>query len=161
VLSARNETAFVDVAKKVDTTHVTVLILCQMAKKLALLQLSRRERQILDVLYKAGRATAAEVQASLPAAPSYSAVRTLLRILEEKGHVRHEQDGARYVYIPSVRRDQAKRSALRHLLETFFDGSATQAIATLLDQDAKRLSPDDWERLEAAIERARKEGARS
>jgi BlaI family transcriptional regulator, penicillinase repressor len=130
-----------------------------MAKKLAPPEVSRRERQILDVLYKAGRATAADVQASLPAAPSYSAVRTLLRILEEKGHVRHEQDGARYVYIPTVKRDLAKRSALRHLLNTFFDGSATQAIAALLDEDAKRLSPEDWERLEAAIERARKEGA--
>ena len=136
-----------------------MLISWHMAKKLAPPQVSRRERQILDVLYKAGRATAAEVQAALPAAPSYSAVRTLLRILEEKGHVRHEQDGARYVYIPSVKPDLAKRSALRHLLNTFFDGSATQAIAALLDEDAKRLSPEDWERLEAAIERARKEGA--
>jgi predicted transcriptional regulator len=130
-----------------------------MAKKLALPELSRRERQILDVLYQAGRATAAEVQAAMPAPPSYSAVRTLLRILEDKGHVRHEQDGARYVYMPTVNRDRAKRSALRHLLNTFFEGSTSQAIAALLDEDAKKLSPEDWERLEVAIERARKEGA--
>jgi BlaI family transcriptional regulator, penicillinase repressor len=121
--------------------------------------LSRRERQILDVLYQAGRATAAEVQQAMPSAPSYSAVRTLLRILEDKGHVRHEQDGSRYVYLPIVARDAAKRSALRHLLNTFFEGSTTQAIAALLDEDASRLSQADWERLNSAIKRARKEGA--
>ena len=121
--------------------------------------LSRRERQILDVLYKAGRATAAEVQQAMPAAPSYSAVRTLLRILEDKGHVRHEQDGARYVYVPTVERDTAKRSAMRHLVNTFFEGSPTQAIAALLDDDSSRLSDNDWDRLAAAIKRARKEGA--
>jgi predicted transcriptional regulator len=121
--------------------------------------LSRRERQILDVLYKAGRATAAEVQQAMPAAPSYSAVRTLLRILEDKGHVRHEQDGSRYVYLPTVARDAAQRSALRHLLNTFFEGSTTQAIAALLDEDASRLSPADLDRLSTAIKRARKEGA--
>ena len=121
--------------------------------------LSRRERQILDVLYKAGRATAAEVQEAMAAAPSYSAVRTLLRILEDKGHVRHEQDGARYVYLPIIAREAAKRSAMRHLLNTFFEGSTTQAIAALLDEDASRLSSADWDRLAAAIKRARKEGA--
>jgi|SRR5688572_26723841 BlaI family penicillinase repressor len=129
-----------------------------MAKKLALPDLSRRERQILDVLLKAGRATAAEVQEAMPSPPSYSAVRTLLRILEDKGHIRHEQDGARYVYMPTMTRERAKRSALRHLLNTFFEGSATQAIAALLDEDSKRLTPEDWQRLQAAIERARKEG---
>jgi predicted transcriptional regulator len=121
--------------------------------------LSRRERQILDVLYKAGRATAAEVQQAMPAAPSYSAVRTLLRILEDKGHVRHEQDGARYVYLPTVGRDTAKRSALRHMLNTFFEGSTSQAIAALLDEDSSKLSNQDWDRLDAAVKRARKEGA--
>ena len=130
-----------------------------MAKKLALPELSRRERQILDVIYKSGRATAADVQQGMPNAPSYSAVRTLLRILEDKGHVRHEEDGARYVYMPTIERDRAKRSALRHMLNTFFDGSATQAIAALLDEDAKRLSREDWTRLEQMIDRARKEGA--
>src|SRR5207237_8701102 len=89
---------------------------------------SRRERQILDILYQRGRATAAEVLAALPEPPSYSAVRALLRILEEKGHVRHEQDGPRYIYLPTVARDNAQRSALRHILQTFFDGSAEQAI---------------------------------
>jgi BlaI family transcriptional regulator, penicillinase repressor len=130
-----------------------------MAKKLAPPDLSRRERQILDVLYKAERATAAEVQAAIPDAPSYSAVRTLLRILEDKGHVRHEQDGTRYVYTPTVERERAKRSAMRHMLNTFFEGSTTQAIAALLDEDPKRLSAEDLDRLRAMIERARKEGA--
>jgi predicted transcriptional regulator len=129
------------------------------AKKLAHPDVSRRERQILDVLYRVGRGTVADIQAGMPNAPGYSAVRTLLRILEDKGHVRHEQDGARYVYLPSVKPDQAKRSALRHLLHTFFEGSATQAIAALLDEDSGRLSPDDWKRLTDMIEVARKRGA--
>src|ERR671917_2306808 len=102
--------------------------------------LSRRERQIIDILYEQGRATAAEVQAALPEPPSYSAVRAMLRILEDKGHVRHEQDGPRYVYLPTVARDNAKRSALRHMLQTFFDGSAEHAISALLDDSSTRLS---------------------
>src|ERR1041384_8738182 len=93
---------------------------------------TRRERQILDILYANGRATAAEVQSALPEPPSYSAVRALLRILEDKGHVRHEQDGPRYVYLPTIARDNAQRSALRHILQTFFDVSAEQAITALL-----------------------------
>jgi BlaI family transcriptional regulator, penicillinase repressor len=129
-----------------------------MAKKLAPPDLSRRERQILDALYKAGRATAAEVRQAIPDAPSYSAVRTLLRILEDKGHVWHEEDGARYVYMPTVKRERAKRSALRHVLNTFFEGSATHAILALLDEDSKRFSAGDWDRLTAMIERARREG---
>ena len=99
--------------------------------------LSRRERQIIDILYAQGRATAAEVQALLPDPPSYSAVRAMLRILEEKGHVRHEQDGPRYIYLPTVGRDNAKRSALHHMLKTFFDGSAEQAISALLEPNRK------------------------
>jgi BlaI family penicillinase repressor len=130
-----------------------------MAKKLTPPDVSRRERQILDVLYKAGRATAAEVQQAMPAAPSYSAVRTLLRILEDKGHVRHELDGSRYIYIPTVEPGRAKRSALRHLLHTFFEGSTTQAIAALLEEDSSELSEKDLDRLRAVIERARKQGA--
>ena len=102
--------------------------------------LSRRERQILDILYQRGQATAAEVQTELPEPPSYSAVRALLRILEEKGHVRHEQDGPRYVYLPTIARDNAQRSALRHILQTFFDGSAEQAISALLDDQSSRFS---------------------
>jgi predicted transcriptional regulator len=120
--------------------------------------LSRRERQILDILYQKGRATAAEVQADLPEPPSYSAVRALLRILEEKGHVKHEQDGPRYVYLPTVARDNAKRSALRHILQTFFDGSAEQAISALLDEPSTGLSRDELDRLATLIDGARKSG---
>ena len=104
------------------------------------LDLSRRERQIIDILYANGRATAAEVQALLPDPPSYSAVRAMLRILEDKGHVRHLQDGPRYLYVPTLASDNAKRSAMRHMLQTFFDGSAEQAISALLDDSSARLS---------------------
>lgn len=128
-----------------------------MAKKLASAELSRRERQVLDILYRAGRATCAEVQKMMTDPPSYSAVRTFLRILEEKELVRHEQDGARYVYIPTVERARASRSALRHVLNTFFGGSVTQAISALLDEDSKHLSEKDWQRLSVMIEEARKE----
>jgi predicted transcriptional regulator len=120
--------------------------------------LSRRERQILDILYQQGQATAAEVQNALPEPPSYSAVRALLRILEEKGHVRHQQDGPRYVYLPTLARENAKRSALRHMLRTFFDGSAEQAISALLDDASAKLSPAELDRLARLIEDARKSG---
>jgi predicted transcriptional regulator len=123
------------------------------------LDLSRRERQIVDILYSQGRATAAEVQAALPDPPSYSAVRAMLRILEEKGHVRHEQDGPRYIYLPTVARDNAKRSALRHMLQTFFDGSAEQAISALLDDSSTRLSDRELDRLARMIDQARRTGA--
>src|SRR6187549_3050950 len=113
--------------------------------------LSRRERQILDILYKHGRATAADVQAALPEPPSYSAVRALLRILEDKGHVRHVQDGPRYVYSPTVPRDKARRSAMQQLVGTFFGGSTEQAVAALLDMSATRLSDDELERLSQLI----------
>jgi predicted transcriptional regulator len=121
--------------------------------------LSRRERQIVDALYKLGRASAAEVRAELPDPPSYSAVRALLRILEDKGHVRHEQDGPRYVYAPTVTRDSAKRSAMRHMLQTFFDGSASQAMSALLDVSSSRLSDSELDRLEQLIDQARRQGA--
>jgi predicted transcriptional regulator len=120
--------------------------------------LSRRERQILDILYRRGRATAAEVQAALPDPPSYSAVRAMLRILEEKKHVRHEHDGPRYVYLPTVGRDNAKRSALRHILQTFFDGSTEQAISALLDESSAQLSQAELDRLARLIDDARKSG---
>jgi BlaI family penicillinase repressor len=123
------------------------------------LDLSRRERQIVDILYSQGRATAAEVQAALPDPPSYSAVRAMLRILEDKGHVRHEQDGPRYVYVPTIARDNAKRSALRHMLQTFFDGSAEQAISALLDESSTRLSDRELDRLARMIDQARRNGA--
>jgi predicted transcriptional regulator len=122
------------------------------------LDLSRRERQIVDILYSQGRATAAEVQAALPDPPSYSAVRAMLRILEEKGHIRHEQDGPRYVYAPTIGRDNAKRSALHHMLQTFFDGSAEQAISALLDDGAARLSDAELDRLARLIDQARNSG---
>ena len=120
--------------------------------------LSRRERQIIDILYSRGRATAAEVLAALPDPPSYSAVRAMLRILEEKGHVRHEQDGPRYVYAPTIARENAKKSALRHVLHTFFDGSASQALSALLDDQSSTLSEAELDRLAGMIERARKSG---
>lgn len=120
--------------------------------------LSRRERQIMDVLYKVGKASAAEVRAGLPNPPSDSAVRALLRILEEKGHIRHDLDGPRYVYIPTVKRDTAKRSALRHLVNTFFDGSASQVMAALLDLSPRDLEDEELTRLRRLIDAAKKEG---
>ena len=122
-------------------------------------ELSRRERQIIDILYTQGRATAAEVQSLLPDPPSYSAVRAMLRILEEKGHVHHEQDGPRYVYLPTVARENAKRSAMRHVLQTFFDGSTAQAISALLDDSSAKLSDAELDRLARMIEHARRTGA--
>jgi predicted transcriptional regulator len=122
-------------------------------------ELSRRERQIVDILYARGRSTAAEVQIALPDPPSYSAVRAMLRILEEKGHVRHEQDGPRYVYLPTVARDNAKRSALRHVLRTFFDGSTEQAISALLDDASTKMSDGELDRLARMIDEARRSGA--
>lgn len=120
--------------------------------------LSRRERQIMDILYRLGSATAAEVQEHLPEAPSYSAVRALLRILEDKGHLKHEYDGPRYVYAPIVSRPVAQKSALKQMVRTFFDGSATQAVAALLDMSAKDLSDSELERLSKIVEQARREG---
>lgn len=118
--------------------------------------LSRRERQILDILYARGTATAAEVLAALPDPPSYSAVRALLRILEEKGHARHETQGTRYVYLPMVPRERARNSALSRIVKTFFDGSAAQAAAALVDSGS--LSDDELKKLSSLIDRARKEG---
>jgi predicted transcriptional regulator len=117
--------------------------------------LSRRERQIMDILYRTGRASAAEVQAAMPDAPSYSAVRTMLRILEEKGHVRHQPDGPRYVYIPRVARDKAKRSALQHVVNTFFEGSASQVMAALFELSPRELDDDEIARLRHLIDTAK------
>ena len=122
--------------------------------------LTRRERQIMDVLYRRGRATAAEVMADLPGEPNYSTVRTQLRVLEDKGHVRHDEEGLRYVYAPAVPRHAARRSALKHLVETFFDGSAEQVVAAVLGGEASRLSDEDLERISELIEKARKDGSR-
>lgn len=114
----------------------------------------------MDILFRRGRATAAEVMEELSGGPSYSTVRTQLRILEEKGFVRHEEDGVRFVYMPAVARTAARRSALRHLVETFFDGSPEKAVAALLGGEASKLSDEGLERIAAMIEKARKEGSR-
>lgn len=120
--------------------------------------LTRRERQIMDILFKHGRATAAEVMADLPGEPSYSTVRTQLRVLEEKGHVRHEEEGLRYVYMPAVRVHAARKSALKHLLDTFFDGSAEKAVAALLGGEGAKVSPEELDRIADLIAKARKGG---
>jgi BlaI family penicillinase repressor len=123
------------------------------------LNLSRRERQIMDVLFRRGEASASEVQAEMQSPPSYSAVRAHLRTLEEKSHVRHEAKGLRYVYMPTVRPGQARRNALRHLLDTFFGGSPEKLMATLLDSGAARLGREDLDRLSELIHKAKREGA--
>ena len=123
-----------------------------------LLNLSRRERQIMDVLYRDRQATAAEVLAALPDPPGYSAVRAMLRVLETKGHVRHVADGTRYVYLPTVARERAGRPALAGVLETFFDGSTEKAVAALLELSPAGLSDEELDRLSQLIEQARLEG---
>ena len=120
-------------------------------------QLTRRERQIMDILYRRGRATAAEVMDELPGTPSYSTVRTQLRVLEEKGHVRHDEQGLRYVYTPAVPRHAARRSALRHLVDTFFGGSAEKAVAALLGGDRPRVSAEELDRIAELVAKARKD----
>ena len=122
--------------------------------------LSRRERQIMDALYRRGRATAAEVMEVLPGQPHYSTVRTQLRVLEEKGHVRHEEEGLRYVYMPVLARHAARKSALRHVIATFFDGSTEKAVSALLGREGGRLSDEQLDRIEELIAKARKEGSR-
>jgi len=130
---------------KTPTSHVT---------------LSRRERQIMDILYRRGRAAAGEVMEELTGDPSYSTVRTQLRVLEDKGHVHHEEHGLRYVYMPALPRQAARKSALRHLVDTFFDGSSEQAVAALLGGEGTRLSDDDLKRIADLVTKARKEGGR-
>jgi predicted transcriptional regulator len=122
--------------------------------------LTRRERQIMDVLFRRERATAAEVMDALPGNSSYSTVRTQLRVLEEKGHVRHEQDGVRFVYMPAMARHAASKSALRHVVDTFFDGSAEKAVAALLGRDGARLTDEQIDRIAEMIAKARKEGGK-
>ena len=117
--------------------------------------LSRRERQIMDAIFSKGEATAADVVEAIPDAPSYSTVRALLRILEEKGHLRHREDGPRYVYLPTEQRDKASRSALQQVLHTFFDGSLATAVAALVDAKDGKLSAGEMKRLEGIIKSAR------
>jgi len=124
------------------------------------LVLTRRERQIMDILYRRGRAIAADVMKDLSGDPNYSTVRTQLRVLEEKGHVRHDEEGLRYVYMPAVSRHAARKSALKHLVHTFFEGSSEQVVAAVLGGEATRLSEDDLERIADLVAKARKGGSR-
>lgn len=132
-----------------------------MPRKEPPLDLSRRERQIMDVVYRRGSATAAEITADLPDPPTSTAVRTMLRILEDKGHLTHEQDGVRYVYRAVVDRQQARESVITHVLRTFFDGSAEQAMATLIDRSGSDLTDAELARLAGLIAKARKRQERS
>ena len=122
--------------------------------------LSRRERQVMDILFRRSGATVAEIMAELPDPPTYSAVRAKLRVLEEKGHVRHEEEALRYVYLPVVARDSARRSALRHMVSTFFGGSVEDTVAALLDLSTSNLSQKDLDRISQMVEQAKKEGER-
>ena len=119
--------------------------------------LTKRERQIMDALYRLGRATAGEIMEAVPDASSYSTIRTQLRVLETKGHVTHEEQGLRYVYAPTVPRHEARRSALRHLADTFFEGSSAKVVAALLGGEARKLTDEDLDRIEALVRSARKE----
>src|SRR5262245_31027727 len=119
--------------------------------------LSRRERQIMDIVYRLGRATVAEVKGELSGQPAYSTVRAQLRVLEEKGHVRHEEHGLRYVYLPKVPRHLVRQSALKHLVDTFFEGSAGKAVAALLGKEGFKISEEDLKRISELIENAKKE----
>jgi predicted transcriptional regulator len=122
--------------------------------------LTRRERQIMDILYRRGRATAGEVMEDLPGEPSYSTVRTQLRVLEEKGHVRHEEEGLRYVYAPIVPRSAVRQSALKHVVDTFFEGSTHKVVAALLGGEGSRVSQEELDRIAELVEKARKGGRR-
>ena len=125
---------------------------------MALAGLSRRERQIMEILYQRGKASASEVRESMDDAPGYSAVRAMLRVLEEKGHVKHQAEGLKYVYLPIVTHDKAKRTAVKHLLDTFFGDSPEQVVAALLDVSSKRLTREELDRMAEMIEKAKREG---
>jgi len=120
--------------------------------------LSRRERQIMDILYQRGKASASEVREAMEDAPSYSAVRAMLRVLEEKGQARHQEEGLKYVYVPVVAREKAKRSAVKHVLDTFFAGSPEQIVAALLDVSASKLTREELDRMAEMIDKAKREG---
>ena len=119
--------------------------------------LTKRERQIMDVLYRLGRATAADIMSAVPGAPGNSTIRTQLRVLERKGHVKHEEVGLRYIYMPTVPRHSARKSALRHVVDTFFDGSSAKAVAALLGGEAARVTDEDLERIAELVDNARSE----
>lgn len=120
------------------------------------LNLTRRERQIMDILYRRGHATAGEVLQDLTGEPSYSTVRAQLRVLEEKGHVQHEEQGLRYVYVPTVPRHEMRQSALKHLVDTFFEGSTHKVVAALLGSEGARVSKEELDRIAEMVEKARK-----
>ena len=124
----------------------------------ALVGLSRRERQIMEILFQRGKASASEVREAMEDAPGYSAVRAMLRVLEEKGHVKHQEEGLKYVYVPTVAREKAKRCAVKHVLDTFFAGSPEQIVAALLDVSATRLTREELDRMSEMIEKAKREG---
>jgi predicted transcriptional regulator len=124
----------------------------------ALAGLSRRERQIMEILYQRGKASASEVREAMEDAPGYSAVRAMLRVLEEKGHVRHIEEGLRYVYMPTVAREKAKRAAVKHVMDTFFNGSPEQIVAALLDISSTGLTREELDRMSEMIEKAKREG---
>jgi predicted transcriptional regulator len=125
---------------------------------MALTGLSRRERQIMEILYRSGKASVSGVMEAMEDAPGYSAVRAMMRVLEEKGHVKHQAEGLKYVYVPVVAREKAKRSAVKHLLDTFFSEAPEQVVAALLDVSSSRLTNEELDRMSAMIEKARKEG---
>jgi predicted transcriptional regulator len=125
---------------------------------MALTKLSRRERQIMEILYRCGKASVAEVREAMEDAPGYSAVRAMMRVLEDKGHVKHQEEGLKYVYVPVVAREKAKRSALKNLLDTFFSDAPEQVVAALLDVSSRRLTSEELDRMSEMIEKARKEG---
>jgi len=128
--------------------------------KVSHVNLTRRERQIMDILYRLGRATAGEVMTDLPGEPSYSTVRAQLRVLEDKGHVEHEEVGLRYVYTPTLPRHEVRQSALRHMVDTFFEGSTQKVVAALLGSEGGRISPEELDRIAELIDKARKAGKR-
>jgi len=128
--------------------------------KISQVNLTRRERQIMDILYRLGRATAGEVMTDLPGEPSYSTVRAQLRVLEDKGHVEHEEVGLRYVYTPTLPRHEVRQSALRHMVDTFFEGSTQKVVAALLGSEGGRISPEELDRIAELIDKARKAGKR-
>ena len=125
---------------------------------MALAGMSRRERQIMEILYQRGKASASEIREAMEDAPSYSAVRAVLRVLEEKGHVKHQAEDLKYVYVPTVNRDKAKRSAVKHLMGTFFNDSPKQIVAALLDVSSQRLTREELDQMAEMIERAKREG---
>jgi predicted transcriptional regulator len=131
-----------------------------MVKPTAQLKLTRREREIMDIIYKLGRATAGDVMERLSGEPTYSTVRAQLRVLEDKGYVVHEEEGLRYVYTPKVPRHEIRQSALRHVVDTFFEGSTQKVVAALLGADGSKVSPEELERIAELVDKARKGGRR-